>query len=274
MSGAMRTLALLFLVAGCTDASGPAAPDPGGGGKADGDGAEAAATLTFAGDFSTSASGPITQVSTVRIDYDPTRLAQCEKGEYGPRSGPRWQITAYWRFGDTGTIESAGVATASFTSHPTIDVPFASELQVWFFIDNGLGCTAYDSNNGSNYRFSVEPPTHGTIHFTKDFATTSEGDLSDRTLFVDYDLSRLPDCRYYPGGVAGWDIQASWRFDGGETHTGSVTRKLPDGDRVAAPLVIAAPDGAHDLEMWFENFDEHACAKWDSNNGANYHIAL
>jgi hypothetical protein len=41
-----------------------------------------------------------------------------------------------------------------------------------------------------------------------------------------------------------------------------------------APCAFNAPDGAHDLEMWFENTSYRGCAAWDSVHGQNYHSTL
>ena len=66
-----------------------------------------------------------------------------------------------------------------------------------------------------------------------------------------------------------WEIAAFYRFDGGALHVGAMTAMVGTS-RVPAPLAVAIPQGARQLEVWFKNTDRAGCVSWDSRFGENY----
>jgi Family of unknown function (DUF6209) len=91
------------------------------------------------------------------------------------------------------------------------------------------------------------------------------------TVTVNYDLSRLPRCRYSRGGAQLWDIEATIKFQPmGTTVARSVTQVVPGG-RVSVPVDFAVPLGTQYVDLWFHNTEgEQRCDEYDSNFGNNY----
>ena len=98
-----------------------------------------------------------------------------------------------------------------------------------------------------------------TLAFAADWTQTQTGVIvPGGSLTISYDSARLASCR-----GTGWDAIAHVRFDpDGELFVASVR----DG---AATFTIPT-DGAHQVEIWFENPDATGCDTWDSAFGANY----
>ncbi|AEV84834.1 hypothetical protein ACWT_3811 [Actinoplanes sp. SE50] len=113
------------------------------------------------------------------------------------------------------------------------------------------------------------------IHFAADGTDRVDGAIeAGRPVIVDYDLSRLPECRnQYAGGDA-WSIGVYYRVDGGPIQTRPVTRLDQNRHNVTAPAGIDLPPGGHDLELWFHAGDRAGCSEYDSRSGANYHYPI
>ncbi len=72
--------------------------------------------------------------------------------------------------------------------------------------------------------------------------------------------------------MAAWGITLHWQVDGGAVHDVSAARA--DGSFLApADPVITMPHG-HDLALWFEATSVYGCHAYDSDSGANYHVAI
>jgi len=141
-------LIALMMVAGC-------AP----GGDIGGDRTDARAraldgvpTLTFAADWSETASDELIAGGAVQVVYDPARLTTCRGTQGGIQ---QWSITGHLRV-DGGPISSFSVAGLNAPAEPpVVELPDSGQLEIWFQNNNVWGCNAYDSNWGKNYRFSV-----------------------------------------------------------------------------------------------------------------------
>jgi hypothetical protein len=217
-------------------------------------------SMYFAPDWSTSVSQPLTAGATVHITYDVSRLPQCRGDQDGH---PAWSITAYWQL-DSGASGSLTVGGYGLSS-PSFTVPSAGELQLWFQITDVWGCSAWDSKFGENYRFTVgaAPPV---IHFLPGWVTQVDGTLTGAPLIaVDYDVSRLPKCRATYNGLPAWSVAADWSFDGGRAQTADVSQ---------GPAIVAVPQDARELQLWFEGSDDSGCTTWDSLYGQNYRFTL
>lgn len=121
-------------------------------------------TITFGADWSQRVTGTIVAGQPVRIDYAASRLSQC-RGE--TNNLPAWAITGFFRVN--------GGASQTFRVAPDLSTPPApvlvtlpnatGRLEMWFQVTNRWGCNAWDSNYGSNYRFTVsaDPRAPGWI---------------------------------------------------------------------------------------------------------------
>ncbi|GIF15776.1 DUF6209 family protein [Actinoplanes teichomyceticus] len=114
------------------------------------------ARATYQADWSETLTGSLRQGGALVIDYDPARLPQC-RTTY--RGYPAWQIDAFYRF-DGGPVRSTPVNQGAEAIPIRIDVPAnAQQIETWFTIGvpyPPTGCSAYDSDYGKNYTFSID----------------------------------------------------------------------------------------------------------------------
>ncbi len=260
--------ALVTLVA-CTDASDPDA-DPTGG-KADGQ----TTTLRFSADWSERADGPLVAGQPVRVEYDLDRLTGCRGSTNG---SDVWGITGYASFdgGEPKTFALTQIVNGkTVRATPELDVPArATHVDLWFTNTNRWGCIAYDSNENANYGFDIEQRA-GVAYAT--FGADGSEDLpsavhaGDR-LLVHYEPERLATCAASSGGYPQWGVTLNYQVDGGAVKQLLVTRA--DGSNlVPSDPEITLPRG-RDLAVWFEATNRYGCHAYDSNNSANYHIAI
>jgi hypothetical protein len=112
------------------------------------------AVATFGGDWSESVTGTIRAGHGLAIRYDTARLPQCRETYHGVAA---WHIDVLFRF-DGGPVRSQALTGAHGTPVPaTVDVaPGSRELELWFRVTGQRsGCTAYDSDFGANYAYTV-----------------------------------------------------------------------------------------------------------------------
>ena len=203
---------------------------------------------------------------SVVVNYDITRLPQCRGTS--STGAPTWTITGYVQV-NRGPVVSFWVAGLSpdNTNQRTLHLPagLSGALVLWFEI-KGPGCQAWDSNHGSNYHFPIGSPT---LSFNSNWDEVVSGTLrAGQQFIVNYDVSRLPECRATYNGPA-WVITALYRFDSGPIQETVVT-----GYGTSAATPIIAPAGARHLEMWFRNTDRGGCVRFDNNYGSNYHFTV
>ncbi|MFT3696903.1 MAG: DUF6209 family protein [Kofleriaceae bacterium] len=108
-----------------------------------------AANLVFDAGYTQHRDGVLAPGGNVSIEYDKSRLAQCESTMGGI---PQYDITAWLQFSPGNQLVSASVRDSA----PIMAVPSdARSVQVWFETTNRYGCHGYDSNNGANYEFDM-----------------------------------------------------------------------------------------------------------------------
>ena len=261
--------ALVTLVA-CADAPDDDATG-GPGGKADGDLTE----LTFADDWSERASGPLVAGLPVRIEYDLDRLTACRGFTNG---SDVWAITGFASFdgGEPQTFEVTRLVDGRAVAvEAELEIPArAASVELWFTNTNRWGCNAYDSNEGANYRFDIDArPDVAYAAFTADGAEDLPRMVyAGDQLLVHYEPERLAECAGSTGGNAAWSVTLNYQVDGGAVKQVLVTR-AQGPDLVPADPEITLPRG-RDLALWFEATNRWGCHAYDSNDGANYHIAI
>ena len=233
-------------------------------------------TLTFFPGWTQNLSGgALVQGGQVRVRYAAERLPEC-RGDQGGR--PAWAITAFTRL-DGGPVVSRVIhgfsADGTTPSGEAIfDLPSAGELEVWFQVGNRWGCSAYDSDFGRNFRYTVLRAPTAAIQFAADWSEQLVGELrAGSAVNVEYALSRLPSCRQGYNGLPTWEILAYYRFDGGAVAYVPATQAV-DGVRRSAPTPIAIPADARTMELWFYASDRGGCREWDSDFGRNYRFEL
>jgi len=273
----IRPAGSLMLLATALVTACAAAPDPdagnGGdpGGKADGE----LTTLTFDADWDEAADGALVAGSPLRIDYDLARLPDCR----GETNGSEvWGVTGFASF-DGGAAKSFGVSRLSdgkvVPVVAELEVPTGAEtVALWFQVNNRWGCNAYDSNDGSNYKFAIEDRANTAIlAFEADGSEDQSAAIhAGDQVVVHYVPARLDECASTMGGMPQWGVTGYWQVDGGTVHTLTVAR-ADGGDLVASDPEITVPRGG-ELALWFEATSRYGCHAYDSENGANFRYAI
>lgn len=139
-----------------------------GGGKADDP--NGIPTLSFNADWSVTQSAPLVEGGQMQIHYAPERLPDCrgtsDTGE------DTWQIVGHYlldgvepAYDDLAVTQLTGNGRLEPpTTEPVdvvMDVPLgtfggAHDLAIWFVNSDATGCTAYDSDYGQNFHFTLE----------------------------------------------------------------------------------------------------------------------
>lgn len=265
-------LLLIPLIAMLTACEPPSeAPEPGLG-TLTSDGAaitlDHTAVIAFHEDWSEALKvGPVMAGGKLRVEFAPSRLPACRATKYGLQA---WSILLYWKTETTGE-KYVGLTQKGAIMEATIDVPEdAKSIDLWFLNNDYYGCKQWDSNEGANYVYEVQPPAQYTaLTFTSGWAESATAPVEQGGIVrIDYAPERLGTCRYAPNAQRAWNIYASWRFlPGGQTA--SVGLYEGNSPTITRPLV-SVPKDATSIELWFSNSDTTGCVAWDSNYGANY----
>ncbi|MBN1771673.1 MAG: hypothetical protein JXB32_10455, partial [Deltaproteobacteria bacterium] len=124
-------------------------------------------TLWFDEWWNETLSGSLRQGGYLELRYDIDRLPHCR----GTHNGyPAWDLEAHVRFLPGGQLATGSVrrhVTVNGTpTNEAVDLPLAVRIpedawsvEIWFrnFSGAGSSCEAWDSNDGTNYRFEVWP---------------------------------------------------------------------------------------------------------------------
>lgn len=270
-------VSLVAAAAACTSA-----PD---GGADDSSYASADTTTTppdfvFDGAWGYHGDGTRTPGVLANIVYDTSRLPLCRATQDGVAA---WAIAAYVS-ADGGPAATYALPTGQTGSAVTvpIEIPYATNMAIWFEATDDSGCTQWDSNYGNNFTFSVDAPTDSVIHFEQNFTTSVQSAPGNdyaleggQSIDIDYNFARLPMCRSYGmGNVPVWAISMFYEIDGAAPVSVDLTEIVDEAFAVPQPGHIALPAGAQTLALWFENSDGYGCNAWDSDYGQNYTFAI
>ncbi len=230
----------------------------------------ASASLLFRDDYSVSPSAALMVGGEARLEYDARRVQRCT-GDFNGQPG--WSTTAHYTInGGAQKMLTVAGFFPSGAKPAVIPLDVVGTLEVWFETTSRWGCQEWDSNFGNNYRFEIFSPS--TVHFKADRTITLSGSLHEaRAIALDFDLSRLPNCRQTYSGLPSWEILAYAQFDGAPLQTVTVTR-MDGGTRLPSNGVLAVPAGSHSVEVWFLNSDRGGCHEYDSDYGRNYLFEL
>jgi len=141
-----------------------------------------------------------------------------------------------------------------------------------------------DEASASRADFEVAAAPVTTLTFDQAWNETASGPIvAGGKVAVDFDATRLPNCRAYHNGNPGWQIFAYLRFQpsGQTVEQGLFTYKYgPTGPDYYSWIKtipqVDVPEGTTGIEAWFKNgsgFDR-PCTEWDSNYGHNYSFAV
>lgn len=113
------------------------------------------AAITFRAGWTQGVTGALVAGRPVRVVYDASRLPQCRGETNGSQA---WAITGYFRVngGAAQSFSPELVGGLSPYAAPFTLPNTTGRLELWFQVSNRWGCNAWDSNYGSNYRFTVQ----------------------------------------------------------------------------------------------------------------------
>ncbi len=118
---------------------------------------EAQGSIVFKKDGAVDQSGSLVAGGKVKIRYEQDRLPQCRRSQGGH---PQWTISGFASI-DGGEKQTFQTGRAEGSNREAIDavldLPRAGELALWFQVTSVGGCSEFDSKNGANYRFRIEP---------------------------------------------------------------------------------------------------------------------
>ncbi len=241
-------------------------------------------TLTFNADGSITQSAPLVVGGSVKIQYSQSRLRQCT-GNYN--GAPGWVITGYasltgaaatsW---DTGRVSG----TRRIAVNQVIALPRSGDLALWFQQTSRWGCQAWDSRNGQNYHFTVQPAPGGTtptepssaptLTFNRDGSVNQSGMLvAGQRLRIRYAQDRISMCTGTTMGNAAWAI-TGWSSVNGATARSFETGVSASGGTRETIDAFVDLTAAGDLALWFQQTNRWGCQAWDSRNGQNYHFSI
>ena len=115
--------------------------------------------IVFAADPSRApqATGALVAGTKVEIEYPDTRLSSCRGSLAG--GTPAWTITGYASLNGEPAksfyVAGHSPDPSQVGKNPVVELPRAGRLSLWFQVTSRYGCSAWDSNLGSNYTFDV-----------------------------------------------------------------------------------------------------------------------
>jgi hypothetical protein len=231
--------------------------------------------FVFDGSWGYHGDGTRTPGAVAHVVYDTSRLSKCRATQ---DSVPAWAIVAFVS-ADGGPAKQVPLPSVdgSAVSVP-IEIPYATDMAIWFHATDDSGCDQWDSNYGNNFHFSVAAPTRTVIHFEPNFTTNVQSapgnDFSlkaGQSIDIDYDFARLSQCRgFAAGNVPAWQITMWFQRDDGTPVSSDLNVAVDNNFRVQQPGHIELPVGMKRLTVWFQNDDVYGCNAWDSAYGANY----
>jgi ribosome-binding protein aMBF1 (putative translation factor) len=144
-----------------------------------------------------------------------------------------------------------------------------------FAVACGNAESTTDGNDSAQEVSSDETSAKATVTFDANYGESVDGTLRQGgTLVVDYDASRLSQCRDGANdGSAGWTI-TGFAKSAGKTQSFYVAGHASDSriDENDPPKAKIELESAGDLELWFQVTSLSGCNGYDSNEGGNYHF--
>ena len=168
-----------------------------------------------------------------------------------------------------------------------VDIPLGvTTAETWLHVQTDHGCEQWDSDFGRNYRVPIYTWKPAVVHFDADWKERVEGKIiPGGVIVIDYDESRLPQCRGTYHGYPSWQIHA-WMSASRPSMTTNASRQdliswdygphgTPTKSYRVKWAVFPVPHDAQSVSLWFENEQyPPTCHAWDSDYGANYTFSV
>lgn len=234
--------------------------------------------FVFDGSFGYHGDGTRTPGSVAHIVYDTSRLPKCRATQDGVAA---WSIVAFVS-ADGGAAKQYALPSVDGSAvQVPIEIPYATDMAIWFEATDESGCTQWDSSYGNNFHFNVAEPTRTVVHFNSNFTTTTQSAPGNdyplkagQVVDIDYDFARLSECRSYSANVPAWQITMFYQRNGGTVVSSDLNVLTDNIYGVQQPGHIELPAGTTNLTLWFENDDTYGCNAWDSNYSQNYSFSV
>lgn len=181
---------------------------------------------------------------------------------------------------DSGDLPGPGISATGLSRSTVQVIPFLAKGDSRLFDHNRIvdAFAAYVMNQASNFAVSEDTgvcnETPGpTLNFANDFTESQSGPVvGGRSVVVNYDPARLPNCRQTYNGAPTYAVTAYATFLPMNVRQNASV--LAADGTTAAPATFFAPDGATELVLYFRNTDRAGCSEYDSDFGRDYHYAV
>ena len=134
------------------------------------------------------------------------------------------------------------------------------------------GCTAPASEEAELGTSEAALGEAGTLTFAADHTVRVAGSLEKgKRVRVEYDASRLTECRGEQNGKPAWSITGFWKVGNGAVHSFEAGGLSPSNGTEQPVLAL---DASGDLAIWFQNNNRWGCNAYDSDFGKNHHFVV
>jgi len=232
---------------------------------------------------------PLVAGQPMSIHYDYARAPSCR--------GTNWIMNGFFRgsYGVNHMVSFPGNGADTYFD-VAVTTPFgaANADELWFNNTDDDNCHVWDSNGGSNWKYSPANPSPTTIHFMDPVqygwkpapATGSTLKVAGGSVVVDFEPTRAAcNVDRYDRIPTGTTLEMGYMFDyDGSTATYVDLTSLPYGvadtingasGRMYVPATISVPAGTGALSVWFHSTGPSGCEKWDSSDySSNYNFVV
>ncbi len=182
---------------------------------------------------------------------------------------------------DSGNLPGPGLSGTGLSRATVSMIPFLTRGDARLFDHNRIvdAFAVYELTVANTFAVAADdavcaPPAGPTLHFGADWSVTQTGPVeAGKSVIVDYDLTRLPECRTGYAGRAAWNIEAVALFTPMNVQQAATvldTSASTSSTWVGKPATFQVPAGATGMQLWFHNTDRGGCNRYDSNFNRNY----
>lgn len=182
---------------------------------------------------------------------------------------------------DSGNLPGPGMSGTGLSRAKVSVIPFLTRGDARLFDHNRIvdAFAVYELTLGNTFAIAADdavcaPPAGPTLHFGADWSVTQTAPVEGgKSVTVDYDLARLPECRTGYAGRAAWNIQAFALFTPMNVRQDATvldTSASTSSTWVGKAATFQVPEGATGMQLWFQNTDRGGCNRYDSNFNQNY----
>ncbi len=181
-----------------------------------------------------------------------------------------------------GNLPGPGLSTTALSRSTIQMIPYLQQDRVRLFDHNRIddALATYVMNVGNGFHVAEDAAVCGeaagpTLSFHADFTESQTGPVvGGRSVTIDYDIARLPECRQTYSGAPSWSVLAHATFLPMNVRQEVLVVNHATSPSSSLPVQLQAPKGATGLVLWFQNNDRAGCHRYDSDFGADYHFAV